>query len=197
MLLHGMHLVRDAEATHVTVACLGAPGHPEARELYYRVGFRPFTRDAPLIKPAVQCCNRFWFSRPVGGGVVSCLPVGRRVGARSSGICGTAVPAEAYYRARHGHLPRAAISGIIIVDMQRVVNVLHVHANLSRVRRGRVRQLGRADWRHQAASSFVASSVHKKSSPKQGPRASVLFICRSTRTENGGLSHNARRRSSV
>ena len=36
----------------MTVACYGAPGHPEARGLYYGVGFRPFTRDAPLIKPA-------------------------------------------------------------------------------------------------------------------------------------------------
>jgi GNAT superfamily N-acetyltransferase len=52
MLLHGMHLARDAGAAQMTVACLGAPGHPRARELYYGVGFRPFTRDAPLIKPA-------------------------------------------------------------------------------------------------------------------------------------------------
>ncbi|KOV64812.1 GCN5 family acetyltransferase [Streptomyces sp. NRRL WC-3618] len=50
MLLHGMHLARAAGATHMTVACLGAPGHPKARGLYYGVGFRPFTRDAPLIK---------------------------------------------------------------------------------------------------------------------------------------------------
>jgi GNAT superfamily N-acetyltransferase len=53
MLRHGMQLARDAGATHMTVACLGAPGHPRARGLYYSVGFRPFTRDAPLIKPAV------------------------------------------------------------------------------------------------------------------------------------------------
>jgi GNAT superfamily N-acetyltransferase len=52
LLLHGMHLARDAGATHVTVACLGAPGHPGARGLYDSVGFRPFTRDVPLIKPA-------------------------------------------------------------------------------------------------------------------------------------------------
>ena len=52
MLLHGMHLAREAGATHMTVACAGAPGHREARGLYYGVGFRPFTRDAPLIKPA-------------------------------------------------------------------------------------------------------------------------------------------------
>lgn len=50
MLLHGMHLARQAGARHMTVACLGAPGHPGARGLYYRVGFRKFTRDAPLLK---------------------------------------------------------------------------------------------------------------------------------------------------
>jgi hypothetical protein len=58
MLWHGMHLAREAGATHMTVACLGAPGHPQARglyygvgfRLYYGVGFRLFTRDAPLIK---------------------------------------------------------------------------------------------------------------------------------------------------
>ncbi|HEY2443894.1 MAG TPA: GNAT family N-acetyltransferase [Streptosporangiaceae bacterium] len=52
MLLHGMHRARDAGATHITVACLGAPGHPSARGLYYGVGFRPLSRDVPLIKPA-------------------------------------------------------------------------------------------------------------------------------------------------
>ncbi|GGV20589.1 hypothetical protein GCM10010260_70710 [Streptomyces filipinensis] len=50
MLLHGMLLARAAGATHTTVACLGAPGHPEARGLYHSVGFREFTRDAPLIR---------------------------------------------------------------------------------------------------------------------------------------------------
>lgn len=50
MLLHGMHLARAAGATHATVVCQGAPGHPEARGLYYSVGFREFSRDAPLIK---------------------------------------------------------------------------------------------------------------------------------------------------
>jgi ribosomal protein S18 acetylase RimI-like enzyme len=50
MLLHGMHRARAAGATHVTVACLGAPGHPQARGLYDSVGFRELTRDAPLIK---------------------------------------------------------------------------------------------------------------------------------------------------
>jgi GNAT superfamily N-acetyltransferase len=51
MLLHGMQLARAAGATHMTVACLGAPGHPQARGLYYSVGFRKFSQDAPLIKP--------------------------------------------------------------------------------------------------------------------------------------------------
>lgn len=52
MLLHGMHLAREAGATRMAVVCLGAPGHPGARGLYYGVGFRMFTRDAPLVKPA-------------------------------------------------------------------------------------------------------------------------------------------------
>jgi GNAT superfamily N-acetyltransferase len=52
LLRHGMHRARAAGATQMTVACLGAPGHPSARGLYYGVGFRLFTRDAPLIKPA-------------------------------------------------------------------------------------------------------------------------------------------------
>lgn len=50
MMLHGMHLARAAGATHATVVCLGAPGHPKARGLYYGVGFRELSRDAPLIK---------------------------------------------------------------------------------------------------------------------------------------------------
>ena len=50
MLLHGMHLARAAGATHMTVACLGAPGYPGARGLYFSVGFRELSRDAPLIK---------------------------------------------------------------------------------------------------------------------------------------------------
>jgi GNAT superfamily N-acetyltransferase len=50
MLLHGMHLARAAGATHATVACLGAPGHPKARGLYYSVGFRELSRDAPLVR---------------------------------------------------------------------------------------------------------------------------------------------------
>ncbi|NBE57062.1 GNAT family N-acetyltransferase [Streptomyces sp. YC537] len=51
MLLHGMRLARAAGATQATVACLGAPGHPQARELYHGTGFRELTRDAPLIRP--------------------------------------------------------------------------------------------------------------------------------------------------
>ncbi|MGN5382030.1 GNAT family N-acetyltransferase [Streptomyces lasalocidi] len=51
MLLHGMHLAREAGAGHMTVACLGAPGYPAARGLYDGVGFRPLSRDVPLIKP--------------------------------------------------------------------------------------------------------------------------------------------------
>jgi ribosomal protein S18 acetylase RimI-like enzyme len=50
MTLHGMHLARAAGATHATVVCVGAPGHPAARGLYYGVGFRELSRDAPLIK---------------------------------------------------------------------------------------------------------------------------------------------------
>lgn len=50
MLLHGMHLARRAGAAHMTVACLGAPAFPAARGLYESVGFRPFTRDVPLLK---------------------------------------------------------------------------------------------------------------------------------------------------
>ena len=50
MMLHGMHLARAAGATHATVVCLGAPGHPKARGLYYGLGFREISRDIPLIK---------------------------------------------------------------------------------------------------------------------------------------------------
>ncbi|MFG2603232.1 GNAT family N-acetyltransferase [Streptomyces sp. NPDC048514] len=50
MVLHGMHVARAAGATRMTVACLGAPGHPKARGLYYGVGFRELSRDAPLIR---------------------------------------------------------------------------------------------------------------------------------------------------
>jgi GNAT superfamily N-acetyltransferase len=52
MLLHGMQQARAAGASHMTVACQGAPGHPAARELYYGIGFRELSRDAPVIKTA-------------------------------------------------------------------------------------------------------------------------------------------------
>ena len=52
MLLHGMHRARAAGATRMTVACLGAAGHPAARGLYYSVGFSELSRDAPMIKAA-------------------------------------------------------------------------------------------------------------------------------------------------
>lgn len=51
LLLHGMHVARDAGATQMTVACLGAPEHPDARGLYYGVGFRYFSRDVILLRP--------------------------------------------------------------------------------------------------------------------------------------------------
>jgi ribosomal protein S18 acetylase RimI-like enzyme len=50
MMLHGMHLARAAGATHATVVCEGAPGYLAARGLYYGLGFRELSRDAPLIK---------------------------------------------------------------------------------------------------------------------------------------------------
>lgn len=50
--LHGMHLARAAGARHMLVACLGAPAHPAARNMYLGVGFRPLTRDLPHIKAA-------------------------------------------------------------------------------------------------------------------------------------------------
>ncbi|MGF6231405.1 GNAT superfamily N-acetyltransferase [Inquilinus ginsengisoli] len=50
--LYGMHLARVAGANRMLVACLGAPAHPAARNLYYGVGFRAFTRDLPQIKRA-------------------------------------------------------------------------------------------------------------------------------------------------
>jgi alkanesulfonate monooxygenase SsuD/methylene tetrahydromethanopterin reductase-like flavin-dependent oxidoreductase (luciferase family) len=49
MLLHAMHRARAAGALQALVACLGAPGRPTARNLYYGLGFREISRDAPLI----------------------------------------------------------------------------------------------------------------------------------------------------
>jgi GNAT superfamily N-acetyltransferase len=54
LLLHGMHVVRDAGATEVTVACVGAPKRPAARNLYYSVGFEVLNRDLVHVKRAVQ-----------------------------------------------------------------------------------------------------------------------------------------------
>lgn len=50
--LYGMHLARAAGANRMLVACLGAPAHPAARNMYYGIGFREFTRDLPQIKIA-------------------------------------------------------------------------------------------------------------------------------------------------
>jgi ribosomal protein S18 acetylase RimI-like enzyme len=52
LLLHGMHVVREAGATEVTVACVGAPKHPAARSLYYSVGFELLNRDLAHVKRA-------------------------------------------------------------------------------------------------------------------------------------------------
>lgn len=57
MMLHGLHVARAGGATHATVACQGAPGHPAARGLYYGVGFREISRDAPLIKDKTENGN--------------------------------------------------------------------------------------------------------------------------------------------
>ncbi|MFJ7149125.1 GNAT family N-acetyltransferase [Streptomyces sp. NPDC100445] len=54
LLLHGMRLARAAGAVHATVACLGAPGHPEASGLYHGLGFRELSRDAPLVKTTAE-----------------------------------------------------------------------------------------------------------------------------------------------
>jgi GNAT superfamily N-acetyltransferase len=50
--LHGMRLAKAAGATRMLVACLGAPAHPAARNLYYGVGFRELSHDVPQIKVA-------------------------------------------------------------------------------------------------------------------------------------------------
>jgi ribosomal protein S18 acetylase RimI-like enzyme len=50
MMLHGMHLARAAGATHATVVCLGTPEHSGTQRLYFGLGFRELSRDAPLIK---------------------------------------------------------------------------------------------------------------------------------------------------
>ncbi|HEX6499727.1 MAG TPA: GNAT family N-acetyltransferase [Micromonosporaceae bacterium] len=50
--LYGMRRVRAAGADRMFVACLGAPAHPAARNMYYGVGFRQLSRDLPHIKVA-------------------------------------------------------------------------------------------------------------------------------------------------
>lgn len=54
MLLHAMHRARAAGAVHAMVACQGAPGRPAARQLYYGLGFREISRDAPLVNTAAR-----------------------------------------------------------------------------------------------------------------------------------------------
>jgi GNAT superfamily N-acetyltransferase len=49
LLLHGMHVAREAGATHATVVCVGQPGNA-ALQLYESIGFREFTRDTTLLK---------------------------------------------------------------------------------------------------------------------------------------------------
>ena len=50
--LYGMHRAAAAGADRMLVACVGAPAHPAARNMYLGVGFREFTRDVPQIKVA-------------------------------------------------------------------------------------------------------------------------------------------------
>jgi GNAT superfamily N-acetyltransferase len=52
LLWYGMHRARDAGAETMLVACLGAPARSAARDLYYGVGFQPFSRDVPHVKRA-------------------------------------------------------------------------------------------------------------------------------------------------
>jgi GNAT superfamily N-acetyltransferase len=54
LLLHGMRVARDAGATEMTVACVGASARPAARNLYYSVGFEFLNRDLAHVKPAVR-----------------------------------------------------------------------------------------------------------------------------------------------
>lgn len=50
LMWHGMRCARDAGAETMWVACVGASGHPAARDLYSSVGFQPVARDVPHIK---------------------------------------------------------------------------------------------------------------------------------------------------
>lgn len=50
MMLDGMRRAKAAGAGHATVVCMGAPGRPAAKAVYYGLGFREISRDVPLIK---------------------------------------------------------------------------------------------------------------------------------------------------
>jgi len=50
--LHGMQKARAAGAKLMLVACLGAPEHPSAQNMYHGVGFREITRDMTYMKVA-------------------------------------------------------------------------------------------------------------------------------------------------
>jgi GNAT superfamily N-acetyltransferase len=52
LMWYGMHRAREAGADTALVACLGAAAHPAARDLYYRVGFTPISRDVPYLRLA-------------------------------------------------------------------------------------------------------------------------------------------------
>ncbi|GGZ98308.1 hypothetical protein GCM10010329_19690 [Streptomyces spiroverticillatus] len=52
LMLYGMQVIQANGGVHMTVACLGADEHPSARGLYHGVGFRPLSRDVPMIKTA-------------------------------------------------------------------------------------------------------------------------------------------------
>lgn len=54
MMLRGMHLAREAGAVHATVVCHSAPNRPAPKALYYGLGFRELSRDAPRIKGAAE-----------------------------------------------------------------------------------------------------------------------------------------------
>ncbi len=45
-----MHKARDAGAETMLAGSIGAPTRPAAREVYYGVGFKPFTRDVPYVR---------------------------------------------------------------------------------------------------------------------------------------------------
>ncbi len=52
LLLHGMQLAKAAGATRMMVASEGGPTEVRARELYYSLGFKEISRDAPMVKSA-------------------------------------------------------------------------------------------------------------------------------------------------